>query len=314
MEQKNNFNILHVSEIDNDLSKGTSNIIPQYIMSQSKVINNIGLLNCNDIELKELAETNNIYKLYDNTDMKVIKEFKPSLLVFHEVYKPYYLKLYKYCLNNKIPYIIIPHGCLTKKAQKHKKIKKIAGNLLFFYDFINHAEYIQYLSQNESNETNFNKHNCYVLGNGIENIPNNNMYKKIRRTDKNGLNLIYVGRYDYLIKGLDQLIIACKLIKEEMIDKKIKILLYGTGDNSKILKNIKKNELEQVIILNGAIFGEEKRKEIVQSDVFIQVSRTEAQPLGIMEAMTLGMPVLVSEGTGFSNIVETNECRNSYKM
>lgn len=308
---KEKMSILHVSEIDNDFAKGTSVVIPQYIIFQKKLINNVAFLNCNDIELEKLNKINNVYKKSDNANMKVIKRTKPSLVIFHEVYKTSYLKLYKYCLKNNIPYIIIPHGCLTLEAQKHKRIKKILGNIIFFNNFLKNAAYIQYLSESECYRTKYKRLDYYILGNGLPDIPEKNSYKVSKQNSQSEFKFIYVGRYDYLIKGLDKLILASSLIREEMLEKKIKINLYGIGNkkSEKAIKNgIKKYNLENIILLNGPIYGIKKRKKILENDAFIQVSRTEGQPLGVMEAMTLGMPLLISEETGLKKIVENNKC------
>ena len=83
--------------------------------------------------------------------------------------------------------------------------------------------------------------------------------------------------------------------------------LYGKGDNKTvkvISEYIKNNGLDEYIKLNGPVFGSEKKDILTSNNVFIQVSRTEGQPLGVMEAMSLGMPVLLSYGTGYKNIVE----------
>lgn len=310
MNKNKKLNILHVSEIDNNLGKGTSVIIPQYVLYQSKTNNNVGLLNCNNIILKKLSNLSNIFVEKDNAKFGVLKKFKPDIVIFHEVYKPKYIKIYKFCLKNNIPYIIIPHGCLTERAQNNKKIKKIIGNLLLFNSFLKNAKFIQYLSENEYNMSKFKKNMFFILGNGVENIPNNNKYIESKK-NINEFNMIYIGRYDYLIKGLDQLILACSLIKEEMVKKKIKINLYGDGEESskiKILKNINNNDLKDLISFNGPIYGKEKKEQLIKNDVFIQVSRTEGQPLGVMEAMTLGMPLLISKSTGFGEIVKKNNC------
>ena len=42
--------------------------------------------------------------------------------------------------------------------------------------------------------------------------------------------------------------------------------------------------------------------------MFIQLSRSEGQPLGIMESMSYGVPCIVTEGTTFKEIVEKYEC------
>lgn len=302
--------ILHVSEIDNNFSKGTSVIIPQYVLYQKEIGHKVGLLNCNSTKLLKFDNIDNIFSKEDNKDFMVFEKFKPDIVIFHEVYKPSYIKIYKYCLKNNIPYVVIPHGCLTKKAQSNKKIKKVIGNFMLFNSFLKNAKFIQYLSENEYNMSILKKYKYFVMGNGVEDIPNINMYLKNNRND-NEFNIIYVGRYDYLIKGLDQLIFGCSLIKEEMIKNKIKINLYGIGSKdseNKILKDIIDNGLRDLIIFNGPVYGVEKRDLIIKNDAFIQVSRTEGQPLGVMEAMSLGMPLLISNGTGFGYIVKNNNC------
>lgn len=298
-------NILHIAEIDNDKTKGTSTIIPQYVIQQQLSDKfNVSFLNCNNDELIYNKTINDIYCLNDNENNAIIDKVKPDIVVFHELYKLPYLKIYKYLVKKKIPYVIIPHGGMTKRAQNSKKIKKMLGNLLFFNDFFNNASKIQYLSINEKNCTCFKRLDNIVVGNGISNFPVENMYHKKNNKKSDDISFIYVGRYDYLIKGLDQLLEAFFLAKENSLN--VKLIMYGKGNDSdtqKIKNYIKNNKLEKYIEFNGPIYDEEKRKTIVKNDVFIQVSRTEGQPLGVMEAMALGMPVLLSEGTGYSEIV-----------
>lgn len=300
--------VLHIAEIDNDLTKGTSTIIPEYINAQQNEKSlEVSFLNCNNNVINKINNKKNMYLKKDNTNMEVIKTIKPNLVVFHEIYKPDYLKIYKYLLKENIKYIIIPHGGMTKNAQNSKFIKKYMANFLVFYNFFKNAEMIQYLSENEKENTKFSKLNCYVLGNGINNIPINNMYVNNKKRVNNKINFIYVGRYDFLIKGIDQLVEAFLAAKNQKLN--VVLNLYGKGDNKTletISDFIKNNNLEEYIKFNGPIFGEKKRSVIINNDIFIQVSRTEGQPLGVMEAMSLGMPVLLSYGTGYKNIVENH--------
>lgn len=299
--------ILHISEIDNDMSKGTSSVIPDYVLAQLHSNNHVYYLNCNNIIIDKIPKDKKIsYNLEENKNMQVLKTINPEIIIFHEVYKPPYIEIYKYCLSHNIPYIIIPHGCLSKQAQNHKKIKKVLGNFFLFNRFIKCAAKIQYLSVNEYNNSCFKNIPYYILGNGINNIPEENLYLKNKHES---FNLIYVGRYDFYIKGLDLLLDACNIIKGEMYDKNITISLYGKGNKNSIsLINhyLKKYKLESIIKVNGAVFGEEKKNLIIKSSAFIQLSRTEGQPLGIIEALSLGMPVLLSDGTGLKEDLKRN--------
>lgn len=302
-------NVLHISKIDNNMSKGTSVVIPEYILSQNKFCN-VGLLNCNNLKLSKLSNINNVFMLSDNKNMGVFKQFKPNIVVFHEVYKPYYLRIFRYCINHNIPYIIIPHGCITKTAQSHKKLKKKLGNFILFSKFLKLSSAIQYLSLNEAKSTVFPDLKYYIIGNGIPDIPIINRYSTVEHVKK-CLNFIYVGRYDYYIKGLDQLLKSFNFAK--INDLNVHLSLYGSGsknDEYLIRKYINSNNIADYVSLNGPVFGEEKRRILIKNDIFVQTSRTEGQPLGVAEALCMGMPVMLSIGTGFSDAI--NNCKIGY--
>lgn len=56
---------------------------------------------------------------------------KRDLVVFHELYCPVFLKIAMHSIQNKVPYIIVPHGVMTKQAQKKVTEKEAATFLLF---------------------------------------------------------------------------------------------------------------------------------------------------------------------------------------
>lgn len=310
----NKIKVLHIAKIDNSEGKGTSVAVPQYIISQSNNSHlRVAFLNCSN-EIITKLKNNDCYSITDNDNMRVLKKIKPDIVVFHELYKVEYIKIYKYLVKNNIPYIIIPHGGMNEAVQNTRKIKKLLGNILLFNDFFRKAKYIQYLSYAEMEKSKYKDLKYCIIGNGIENIPNENLYKNKHITTEN-LNLVYIGRYDYLIKGIDQLLDAFKRLKE-LNKNNIKLNLYGVSTNNefeKIKNYIALNDLQDYINLNDAIYGDVKRTILLNNDVFIQVSRTEGQPLGVMEALSIGMPVILSEGTGFKKIIEDNDIGFSTK-
>ena len=48
----------------------------------------------------------------------------------------------------------------------------------------------------------------------------------------------------------------------------------------------------EVVKLNREIDEEEKRQILLDTDVFIQTSRFEGMPMGILEALSYGLPCL----------------------
>lgn len=300
--------ILHVSAISGKKSSGISVVVPEHVKNQSN-LENVAMFNCADYIPENAKGTYKVFlsKNYKKFDISILeKPFnKPDLVVFHGIYILYYIKIYKNLKKNNIPYIILPHGSLTKEAQKIKRIKKIIGNKLLFNNFIKNAKCLQYLSNLEKEESGNNQRHSFVLGNGIY-VPDN----KLKVDFNKNLKFVYIGRLEIYHKGLDILLEAIKIIKDEIEKKNIVFSIYGpfNGQEQKIKQFIEKNDLGNIIKLHNGIYGEEKNKVLLDSDIFIQTSRTEGQPLGIMEAMSYGLPCIVTEGTSFAEIVNNNKC------
>ena len=122
-----------------------------------------------------------------------------------------------------------------------------------------------------------------------------------------GLNITYIGRLDVHVKGLDIMITSVKNISEVLRQHKVQINLFGPDVNgmfSIIESMITYNQLNDIIILHHEISGKEKVDTLYNSDIFIQTSRHEGMPMGILEAMSLGLPCLVTRGTSLGEIIE----------
>lgn len=193
-------NLLHVCSITNNKTSGISNVVPEHFINQSKFVK-VALLNCNNTQIERLKSEKNVFyynEINKNID-NLPKPFNcPDLVVFHGIYISQYISIYNKILKKDIPYIIIPHGSLTKDAQKIKKIKKVFGNLVLFNRFIKKAKAIQYLSEIEQKMSSDFKNDSFIMGNGIY-TPS----LKKEKFSENCIKLVYVGRYAVYHKGLD---------------------------------------------------------------------------------------------------------------
>ncbi len=294
--------ILHITSISNPSGNGVAVAVNEYIKYESNY-STIGLYNLEgDIKNSICESFNNNYKSINDLP----KPFNnPSIVIFNEVYKPGYIKLYKECIKRKIKYIIIPHGCLVSEAQRKHRIKKIIGNILLFNRFIKNANAIQYLNETEKKKSRgFKSKKTIISGNGIH-------ISNINRNNYKNQNFVYIGRYSVYVKGLDLLLDICKKNKEWFNNNNVKVELYGRDslNGMKELKeNIKKYSLEDILIINDAIFGKEKEQVLKNSYCFIQLSRHEGQPMGIIESLAYGLPCIVTMGTSFGEYVNEKNC------
>ena len=295
-------NILHITDIANPEGNGVAVAVENYAKYLSLKAN-VAIF-CLDGNIGDNKVLTYNYSKYDKIENLPKPYSKPDIVVFNEVYKPKYIKLYKECLKNSIPYVIIPHGCLVKGSQNEKKIKKNIGNLLLFNKFIRNACAIQFLNKNEKNNTFLKYKESIISGNGID-------FSNISINKPQNNNLIYIGRYSIYIKGLDLLVEICNKNKEWFRNNKVCIELYGRDslNGLEILRNeISKNNLEDILKLNDAIYSDKKKKILEKSYAFIQISRHEGQPMGIIEALAYGLPCIVTNGTSFGEYVNNNKC------
>ena len=224
--------------------------------------------------------------------------------MFQETYRKEYLSIAKELNKNKIPYITVPHGELGKEAQKKKHLKKMIANILFFNRFTKNAEAIQCLSKREFNNTKFGKKKI-IATNGTA-IPE---LQKISFSEKQ-TRFVYIGRLDAYHKGLDLMIDAIKIQQELLRNNNCSFSIYGPnilGRAEQLQELIDAANIGDIVKQYGPVSGNEKIKVLLESDVFIQTSRFEGMPLGILEAMSYGIPCFVTQGTTLGEEIEKNQ-------
>lgn len=286
--------ILHIAKIKNDKTNGVNVVVPQHIFWQARG-NEVAFINYNGIIIDGLEE----YQLeYNKSDVlqPVVSRMggAPDLVIFHEVNNIDNIDVYKQVLKNRVPYIIIPHGELTRQALKKKWLKKRIAYFLWFNRFIKKSQAIQCLSKHEAENIKF-KQNKFVGTNGIV----DSQVKKVTfNTDR--INFVYIGRLDSLHKGIDLMLQAFASKRELLNSVNARLDIYGpdVGNRVAIIRDlIKEYDLGEFVCLHDPVLGEDKTKVLLDSDIFIQTSRFEGMPVGLLEAINMGLPAIYTDGT-----------------
>ena len=150
------------------------------------------------------------------------------------------------------------------------------------------------MTQKESEESHksFSKES-YIIPNGFS-TPS--VHKE---SFSGGIRAVFIGRQDIYQKGLDLLFEAIKELHEELKNAKFTLDVYGPPryDVKKVTEMINELEIGDVVVNHErGISGEEKQQVLLSSDVFFLTSRFEGHPMSLIEALSYGLPSLITRG------------------
>lgn len=250
--------------------------------------------------------------IYDSLPIETIKgidDFKqkleywvPDFVLFHSVYKKEYILIYKYLKKRGIPYGVQMHGCLSEENYKKNHLKKFIANFLYFNKFLSSAKKIIYLSEAEKKRCVINNINSNSLI-----IPNGTTLQKVdfsTKLEDDVIEIIFVGRISLQVKGLDKLLAAIDILGNR---KDVHFSIYGNEDDihTQVLKETIRGK-EGLIDYRGPAYGEKKNKVMRESNIFILTSPSEGMPMGVLDALSFGIPCIVTPGTNMGEVVKKN--------
>jgi glycosyltransferase involved in cell wall biosynthesis len=151
----------------------------------------------------------------------------------------------------------------------------------------------------------FNKDFCF-----FPNLINSSYYliseeeEKIRYLNKIPVLLIVASLNEY-IKGV------LNFIKSVGIEnlKSVVLKIAGEGSDRKLIEDyIKQNDLEDNIILLGHLTQNEILEEYKKANIFVLPSFSDSNPLSVIEAIHMKLPLLISErcGNSLEALIEKN--------
>ena len=139
---------------------------------------------------------------------------------------------------------------------------------------------------------------CIPYGVPITNIPKANF-------NKSHLKLIYTGRLVDQQKRISDVVKAMCLASNE-IDG-VEGVIYGNGDENKVLDLIKKHSINNKVKFGGSISNKEIFYALSEAHVFVLLSSYEGLSQSLLEAMACGLvPVCSDMKSGIPELITTN--------
>lgn len=207
------------------------------------------------------------------------------------------------CKILKIPHISTSHGFIS--SDRNLKIYNFLdrSSLRFCDKVIAVSEGIK----EDLIENGINESKIIVIQNAVQNSYNPDYFfesrlnkRKLIRMNEEEYVVGYVGRLSDE-KGLEYLIGAGLILKEK--GEAFKILIIGDGPKREELENlVREKGLEKEVIFTG--FQDDVEKWLAALDVFVLPSLTEGTPMALLEAMSLGIPVVATHVGGVPQVIE----------
>lgn len=100
---------------------------------------------------------------------------------------------------------------------------------------------------------------------------------------------------------------ACALIARELAQAGIVVEIFGPdcgGSAKQLAAQIARDRTQEVVALRGPTSGADKMELLATTDVFVHPSRTEGQPMAVLEALAHGVPCLLTPNTNMAEAVE----------
>jgi len=196
-------------------------------------------------------------------------------------------------------------------AYSLRMFKKIIANHIFWAPMLKFAQAICYLNSEEKNNSIICNKRFIIVPNGIEKIN----YLTKEQDSSRLTKIIFFGRFDIHHKGLDLMFLAFSKIKSELKERCVKLHLYGgsikggkQASSDELQELIIKYNLNDFVVINAPVFGKQKELILSRSDLMILTSRYEGMPMSILEALSFGVPVIITKNTNMAGIINEYQC------
>ena len=216
----------------------------------------------------------------------------------------YYAGLVANKLNK--PFVLSPHGSMTKWAWNRSKWKKNIVMMLGQKKALKSVDCFcvtAELEKEELLELSYKKTIANITL-GI-NIKKNSILCEKKQLKR----LVYMSRI-HPKKGIDLLLYAWNKIQNRFQDWEL--IIIGGGDIEakvdypKEMLNLSKKIKNQRVTFTGPLFGEEKDIQLQCADLFVLPTHSENFGLAIAEALSFGVPVITTKGAPWSGLIEKN--------
>ena len=214
-----------------------------------------------------------------------LRSWKPDVVHLHSAYVPPNITVARHLRSDRIPYVVTPNGVLSSALLNRRPYLKLPYKYILERPLLNRAAFVHAVGDSEEIQK-------YGVTTPIVFAPNGFNLAALPAELSPGLLqtrlpqfgdrrvVLYLGRLDVMQKGLDLLLRAFAVARQQLPD--LAIVLVGPdwqGGRAQLQELARNLGLEAAIHFWGPAFGREKFELLASADFFVHASRWEGLPL-----------------------------------
>ena len=254
------------------------------------------------------------FGMYAPNAKKIANKIAKNYDIIH-IYSWYHhigIEFFKISKKFSIPLVVSTMGTLQEGAKNFYKKQKLIVDFFYTKKMLIHANALH--SVGESEKQSYLKYGVkdekiHQIENGI-NLNDFELNIKCDILERVGITkkpyILFLSRIDKK-KGLEILLHAFKMLNS--VNKKINLVVAGTGNPDYIqeIKNlVNELDIQDWIIFTGLVTHDEKITLFKSAKLFSLTSISDIHPRAIQEALTMGVPVVISKESDYPEVEEYN--------
>lgn len=287
---------VHLESLINNFRK--NNEIVLIVGEEGELTKRLINLNVKIYVIKELKRSISLKDIWAVVKIKKIIDYEnPDLVHLHSSKAGLIGRIAAKISNNKLPVIFTVHGWAFTPGTK--KINKALGILTekIFYRMIDQFICVSNYDKEIAFHHNFEEKKMITVYNGVK----SSFEKKYTEINKKNIVFTMVARFN---EQKDQMLLLEAV--NQLKNKNILINFVGEGENlGECVEYVQKNNLAQNVNFLG--FRSNPMSILINSDVFVLTSFYEGLPISIIEAMSIGLPIVASNVGGNRELVIDGE-------
>lgn len=226
----------------------------------------------------------------------------------HGLWDPIVLRAGRLVLRAGKPYVITPHGMLNPWSLKRRRVEKALIRRWWLDEVLAGSTFIHALNQNEEASITAldERWKTQVFPNGVFPVASGNVYGREQLTAhfpalQGRPYVLFLGRL-HTMKGPDYMADGFARLAAHCAD--IDLVVAGPDDGARAALEAQLAALNIVsrVHLVGPVFGASKFSLLNNALCYLQPSRNEGFSMSILEALSFGIPVVISEHCYFPEV------------